>query len=503
VGGRRFERRSLLVGVAIAALTIVATGLSLTLPSISDTGAAAPGPTETPGFAVYASASGWQGGDGTLEKPLDLQTALSLESPIRPGGTVWLRGGTYKGTFTSHLMGTEAAPITVRPYSGERVIIDSAPSSNPALDVYGAWTIFRDMEVTNTDPGRETNDAAASNLKRGIGISVHGPDTKIVNTVVHDLVTGIALWSDAERAEAHGNIVFNNGWHGTNRSGGSGISTQNRVETRLITDNIVFNQIGPGLYSYGSDQAYLDYITFEGNVSFNNGILGKGYQPNFLFGGGRVAKRLIVNQNFTYHIPDYRNGGGNNFGYLAGCDELVMRDNYFAHWKTGYPLLLVNCTGTIEGNTFLGTARGIAGDTILRQPEIEKQHPKNRYGGEGPSNAVSFLRPNRYEPGRAHIIVFNWDRQEEVSTSLDSAGIPYGGRFEVRDVQNLMGPVVVSGTYTGSAVRIPMSSLVEVGPAVGFATKPPHTAPEFAVFLVTSRPGEAGIWTSIRAFLGL
>src|ERR1700682_5668454 len=34
--------------------------------------------------------------NGSLTQPLDLVTALSSQGPVRPGDTVWLRGGVYR-----------------------------------------------------------------------------------------------------------------------------------------------------------------------------------------------------------------------------------------------------------------------------------------------------------------------------------------------------------------------------------------------------------------------
>src|SRR5690242_5429612 len=72
----------------------------------------------------YAAPNGSASGSGSISSPFDLATALSGNSPARGGDTIWLRGGTYVGAYTSYLNGTTTAMITVRPYATERVIID-------------------------------------------------------------------------------------------------------------------------------------------------------------------------------------------------------------------------------------------------------------------------------------------------------------------------------------------------------------------------------------------
>src|ERR1017187_1966331 len=63
-------------------------------------------------------------GTGTITNPGALATALAQPATVHPGDTIWLRGGTYVGTFQSNLTGTQAAPIQVRQYPGERATLD-------------------------------------------------------------------------------------------------------------------------------------------------------------------------------------------------------------------------------------------------------------------------------------------------------------------------------------------------------------------------------------------
>lgn len=67
----------------------------------------------------YASSAVSSGGAGTIGDPWDLQTALANGSQTS-GDTLWLRGGTYTGRFTSTLSGG-----TVRSYTDEWAIIDA------------------------------------------------------------------------------------------------------------------------------------------------------------------------------------------------------------------------------------------------------------------------------------------------------------------------------------------------------------------------------------------
>jgi hypothetical protein len=100
-----------------------------------------------------------------------------------------------------------------------------------------------------------------------------------------------------------------------------------------------------------------------------------------------------------------------------------------------------------------------------------------------------FVRPSRYERGRAHVIVYNWDRLADLDLDLSAADVSPESTFELRDVQNFFGAPVASGIFGNGRVRVGLRDL-HVEPPVG--TVPPpgaaHTAPEFAVFVLSGSP---------------
>ena len=75
----------------------------------------------------YVAPDGTPSGDGSINKPWNLQTALSQPAAVKPGDVIWVRGGTYVGNFQSSLSGTANSPIVVREFSGERATLDGTP----------------------------------------------------------------------------------------------------------------------------------------------------------------------------------------------------------------------------------------------------------------------------------------------------------------------------------------------------------------------------------------
>lgn len=439
--------------------------------------------------AIYVAPGGWSGGDGSKEHPLDLKTALSPTSPVKPGGTVFLRGGAYKiAAITSEVAGTEQAPITVRSYPGEQAVLDGAQAEGTALTMLGDWTVFRDFEMTNSNPQRRG--------PRPTGIDVRGKGQKIINVVVHDYGNGIALGSDAVDAEVYGNIVYYNGTMPPEGPQGHGIVGQNKTGVRRLVDNVVFGQFGSGIRAYASEQGFLNDFQLEGNVASNNGIGGSEY--SVLLGGNRIAERSVLTANYAYDNP----GAGINLGYAAGCVDLVAKDNYFAVLKGGYSLQLVNCQGHLQGNAFIGATRGISDQTIVTQTELAAKYTGNEFRDAASANKV-VVRGNRYTKGRGHIIVFNWEHAKEVRAEVPQGVLERGAAYEVHDVRNLGGSPVASGTYDGGAIEIPMEGLTAAA-VVGWQPTPAHTAPEFGVFLLTSRPVvSSSLFSRLRGLIGL
>lgn len=71
----------------------------------------------------FVSPAGDNGNNGTFDSPW--QTITYAVRHLKPGDVLFLRGGTYfEHEITMNVTGTEAAPITIQSYPGERAVID-------------------------------------------------------------------------------------------------------------------------------------------------------------------------------------------------------------------------------------------------------------------------------------------------------------------------------------------------------------------------------------------
>jgi hypothetical protein len=464
--------RTILAAALASRLGLAGCGSGSETPSASV--APSPSPTAPAGTnAIYVSPQGLASNDGSAARPLDLATALSPSSPAQPGTTIWLRGGTYRGGFVSSLNGTATAPIVVRAAAGERPIIDAA---NPeaiqhgiALQALGSYTWFWGLEVTYSSPTRA--DTGGPGTPNGVYAN-QSTGLRFINMVVHDMPgQGFGVWAESTGAEVYGNIIFDNGTNHFDH----GIYTQNVGQTKRIEDNIIFNQASHGLHAYGSSDAMLDHFYVAGNIAFSNGALLGGAERNILVGGGRVAQDLTVIDNATYY-PPASDKGSNNLGYLAGCAGATVTGNAFVGPNA---LTLVNCLPSpLTGNTFVGG---------VEPPDLNMVDPANSYTFGMPAGARVIVRPNRYEPGRAHVVIYNWDLQPQVGVDLSASGLRSGQAYEIRDAQDYFGTPVATGSYTGAPVTLPMTGLRTAMPVWNDAVTPRHTAPEFAAFVVLPR----------------
>jgi parallel beta-helix repeat protein len=433
------------------------------------------------GTQWYVASNGSASGSGAIGSPITLDKALSSSSPAKAGDTIWLRGGTYSSAYTSYLTGTASAPIIVRAYPGERVVLDAnnaaAKSSGVVLTVQGGNTYFWGFEITSSDPARP--DSGGPNQPNGVYLAT-SQNVKFINLVIHDLPgQGMGLWAENTDAEVYGCVIYYNGTNHWDH----GIYLQNKTGTKTISDNIIFNQASHGIHAYGSDIAFLDNITLTGNTVFESGGLLGGAERNILLGGLSIAHNPIVTNNYTY----FRGSEGNsNVGYSAGTVNAQIKGNYFIAGNAA-ERFNIDSAAVVTGNTFIGSTDP---DTL------PSKYPSNTYLASRPTTGTTvFVRANKYETGRANVTVYNWAKASTVSVDLSSSGLASGDTFEIRDVQNYFGNPVASGTYTGAAVSVPMTGLPVAAPKGSGLVYPTHTAPQFNAFVVLKKSSSGGTTT--------
>jgi hypothetical protein len=497
------------------------------------------------GNNTYVSTSGTTYGAGTQASPTTLALALGGNRPVKPGGSVILADGTYKGLFFSYLNGSSNNRITVRPATlGQwplTVKLDGAGlatgtgSGTAVITIAGSYTTFQDIEVFQSSSQRTSSTGLSSPTDIAVteGIKIAGGNNKVINCFTHDNNSNGLAAFDVQDPEIYGLLSMNNGWTGTDRTHGHGLYTHNgnSAWTTTIKDFVSINPYFYALQYYNSQYANDSYnLIIDGGVAINGtfGIVGSGPKHNFL-----VKNAGAYNGSFQFGYGDEDNYdlvADSLYAYSASPISLqIWRDIVLTNSKIvqqptqqGIVLKFNQFTGQalshyqIDHNTYYrGRTGGFSGST----------NPVNRYFGiysqngathtnynflewqalgcdahstysDGANQSIATrptgidvsVRPNTYSMGRATISVWNWDLAPTVSVNLSTAGLVNGQTYAIYDLQN---PTfrVTTGNYNSSHPTILLPTRSNgVAPRISDTTTTPvSTLPEFGVFLVVAK----------------
>jgi len=348
---------------------------------------------------------------GTKESPWDLASALGRK--LDPGSTIWVRGGTYTGEFQVRLAGTEAAPIQVRGVAGERVtILNCGIAVVPGADY--VW--LRDLEIASNVPiEKRVTDQTGSwpkDLPGSAGIVIHaGKGCKFINLVIHDNpMGGVGWWIGSTDSEMHGCVIYNNGWKAPDRTHGHCIYVQNKEGVKTISNCILTVPSWGGSYSmhaYGSKKAFIDNFVIEDNIAYERGP--------FLVGGGSPSHRIRVARNYLH-------GVGMQIGYGAENEDCEIRDN------------VVPSTITIQKYK-----------TVVDEGNVRSLPA-----------AKAIVIPNKYDPARAHVAVYNGAKAALVPVDVSTFLKP-GDGFRLLDPKDVYGKPLLDGHVDGASIPVPMA----------------------------------------------
>lgn len=370
--------------------------------------------------------------------PVKLSVAL-VSMRVLPGDVLYLLEGTYPGDFVASIAGTEAAPVTVMPYNGGRVVIDGGLTAN------GAHVIWKDIEFTwsgwTTRVSAEAGSVPSDIPKHNVDIN--GTGNKLINCVLYNLFSP-GWWSAAQGGEMYGCLSFHHGWRGPDRGHGHALYTQNQTGTKIIKDCFFHDCFGYGFHAYTSG-GYVDNYRLEGNTFFNSGQLHGVAYPDILLGadtGGHVAQAPHLDANMTY------GGARGDLGYVAGATGVVLTDNYLVP-----DLDKADCVIDTETGNYYGSAVG------------------NTY----------FLRGNAYDDTRANLTIYN--QAEADTVAVDVSALGWTGQVTARNVQDYFNDAqtleIVDGTIT---VNMQAGNRTVATP-VGW-TAPATTFPRFGAFVL-------------------
>jgi hypothetical protein len=183
---------------------------------------------------------------------------------------------------------------------------------------------------------------------------------------------------------------------------------------RAVTDNIIGGNFSLPLQCYGSkvDRLVNDF-TIEGNIEFapRRDTATRCY--NHL--GGQKSTNMVFRNNVL-------------FGYQVRISTTSNADSQ---------------SNTIVRGQYAGPTP--EKNTLIKDPG-SAQAP------------LFFLRPNKYDPRRANLVVSNWTLADRVAADLKGFLKP-GDRFRVLSPFDFYGKPVAEGAYDGKPVSLPLPAI--------------------------------------------
>ncbi|MFI0820179.1 right-handed parallel beta-helix repeat-containing protein [Streptomyces sp. NPDC021098] len=276
---------------------------------------------------LYVAPDGKDSAAGTQSAPTTLTSAISR---ISSGGTIYLRGGTYKYSSTVTIPvgsnGTSSARTTLSAYPGETPVLDfsaqSESSSNRGIQLNADYWRLYGLTVQH----------AGDN-----GIYVGGSNNVVERTVTaYNRDTGLQLGRIASSTPTSqwpsNNLIVSSESHDNKDSGGEnadGFAAKLTTGTgNVFRYDVAHNNIDDGWDLYTkTDTGAIGPVTIEYSLSYGNGTLSDGTQNKngdrngYKLGGSDIKVNHTVRHNIAYK------NGHHGFTYNSNPGTMAVSDN--------------------------------------------------------------------------------------------------------------------------------------------------------------------------------
>ncbi|MEJ2113569.1 MAG: right-handed parallel beta-helix repeat-containing protein [Flavobacteriaceae bacterium] len=430
-------------------------------------------------------------GNGSLNNPWDLETALSQNSKTVNGGDIiWLHEGTYHGRFVSKLESNiKGKYITVSSIPNEWAILNGNITSKrtSVLTVTGSHVIYKDFEITWL--GDFSRNQTDSNFQKSDGISHNsGVNCKFINLIIHNNPgSGFGSWKRTGNSEINGCLIYNNGYFSTKRGSGVGIYVQNSSnQLKIIKNNTIFNNYYKGVEVWSANtnanEEYVKNITLQSNIIFNNGLPSRVFRDNLIIAtddrnGINIARNITVKNNIFYHntklskVIENNNASSLTLGFNnnAAIESIKVLNNIIIGRKDAIRILDVKSLQFENNIVYSGYVR-------LRESTIKHINPNNwqfsnntyytrrntpirvqgvrdynieewnkTYGLDNHTTYKNFkefnlnnvidISRNEYDKNRYRVVLFD-KNENDVTVDFSEYGITKGTTYAIKDVEN-------------------------------------------------------------------
>ncbi|MEV5316689.1 carbohydrate-binding protein [Streptomyces sp. NPDC052687] len=285
------------------------------------------GTTPPPTGVLYVAPNGTDGAAGTQTSPTTLTSAISR---ITPGGTIYVRGGTYQYSQTVTIppanSGTASARTKLTAYPGEKPVLNfSAMAEDPAnrgLALNGNYWHVHGLTV----------ERAGDN-----GIFIGGSNNIVERTVTrYNRDTGLQLSRMASTTPASqwpsNNLILSAESHDNADSDGEDADGFAAKLTsgpgNVFRYAVAHNNIDDGWDLYTKpDTGPIGAVTIEDSLAYENGTLsdgsqaGNGDRNGYKLGGEDIAVNHVIRRSIAY------DNGKHGFTYNSNPGSMTVSDN--------------------------------------------------------------------------------------------------------------------------------------------------------------------------------
>jgi hypothetical protein len=368
------------------------------------------GATETKEAAVempkpvkiwYAAPSGKEASAGTREAPWDLASAIGgKHKDVAPGDAIYLMEGTYKADAAGQALrvsGAEGKPVVIRSEPGKRATVDGAIAIlEKNQSVHDVW--LYDIEVMMSRAPTAANDG---------GVFLYGgKNVKLINLDIHGTGNAVGAWVDAIDTEIYGCLIWGNGFVSAGKGHtGHCVYTQNNEGMKTISNCIMSNKDAGNqftVHAWGSRKAFVKNFRIHDNIFFDG---------KFVVSWGWPPVNVETTRNYFYNIEA-------RYGYgQSECKDCSFTNN-----------VLLNGSLNVE----------FKNATVKDNLVVKSDAPPKDEA------AKAVVLPNKYDPKRAHMAIYNWKKAETVEAGF-SPFLKEGDSFRMMDPKDLYGKPLFEG----------------------------------------------------------
>lgn len=351
---------------------------------------------------LYVAPDGSDAGDGSLGHPF--ATLGEAVSRVRPGRTVYLRGGTYRPTEPVEIStpGTARQRITLTNYPGERPVLDASalPAKSWTITQTASWWTVRGLEIRGSASHAYVCSGCAHTVFERL--SLHDNAKSGLTLRGSGTVANSVLDSD---------FYANRGVEDHGRSGVGLAIKFGSGEGNVVRGCRTYDNANDGLDLGG----FTSPVTVESNWSFGNGVNRwqdadwQGNGNGFTLGGGgtRAAVAHVVRNNAAWDNTGLGFNDEGNPGRIALTRNTAYRNGVDGfHLSTAAALARANAAVANGRDAALGNGvrstvntwdGGVGGTGLF--VSTDPATARSARPPEGGLPPTSFLRPRT--PGEA------------------------------------------------------------------------------------------------------